>query len=314
MPGVKLTVDVIVPVYGNWSVTEACLQSLDAQTLPHRVIVVDDASPDDTLEQLAACFPDVEVIALEHNSGFAAACNRGLSQATAEIVVLINNDVVAAPPMLEKLIEPFADQRIGSASPVLLRPDGRIDAFGITADVTLAGFLRLQGASPDHIPGPAFRLLGPYGAVAAYRRRALDEVGLLDEGIFMYGEELDLALRLSAAGWKPGAAPDARGVHLGGATAGRGSAKQRERAGFGRGYLLRAYGVLRGRHGARALITELIVAFGDAVLSRDTAALRGRVSGWRAGKSAAARARNVPDIDSTIGFLASLRLRTGSRS
>jgi N-acetylglucosaminyl-diphospho-decaprenol L-rhamnosyltransferase len=311
---VELTVDVIVPVYGNWPVTRSCLDSLAAQTLPHRVIVVDDASPDDTLAQLEAGYPKVQVLTMERNSGFAAACNRGLRQATADVVVLVNNDVEAEATMLEKLIAPFADPAVGSSSPLLLRPDGRIDAFGIAADVTLAGFLRWHGAELDAVASPDLQLLGPYGAVAAYRGRAIQEVGLLDEGIFMYGEELDLALRLSAAGWRPGAAPDARGVHLGGATAGRGSARQRERAGFGRGYLLRAYGVLHGRHGFRAFVTEFVVSVGDAILSRDTAAARGRLAGWRAGQAAATRRRYVPDLDRSIGFLASLRLRTGSRS
>ena len=314
MGDVELTVDVIVPVYGNWPVTRACLDSLAAQTLPHGVIVVDDASPDDTLAQLRSGYPEVQVLALDRNSGFAAACNRGLSQSTADVVVLVNNDVDADPNMLEKLIAPFEDPEVGSSSPVLLRPDGRIDAFGIAADVTLAGFLRLHGATLGAVAVPEQRLLGPYGAVAAYRGRALREVGLLDEGIVMYGEELDLALRLSAAGWKPGAAPDARGVHLGGATVGRGSAKQRERMGFGRGYLLRAYGVLRGRHALRALVTEVVASVGDALLSRDTAAARGRLAGWRAGRTAALRSRPIPDLDRSLGFLASLRLRTGSRS
>ena len=314
MSGVKLTVDVIVPVYGNWRVTKNCLDSLAAQTLSHRVIVVDDASPDDTLARLAEGFPAVEVIALERNSGFAAACNRGLAHATAEVIVLVNNDVEAAPTMLEELLAPFSNDRVGSASPLLLRPDGRIDAFGITADVTVAGFQRLHGAPLEQFVAPMYRLLGPYGAVAAYRRRALEEVGLLDERIFMYGEELDLALRLSAAGWIPAEAPAARGVHLGGATAGRGSASQRERAGFGRGYLLRAYGVFRGRHALRALVTELTVMLGDWVLSRDVAATRGRLRGWKAGKAAAVRDRAIPDIDPGIGFLAALRLRTRSRS
>ena len=306
--------DVIVPVHGNWPITRVCLSSLAAQTLDHHVILIDDASPDDTRTRVAEEFPEVEVIALDRNRGFAAACNHGFRAATAAIVVLVNNDVVAGPTMLEKLIAPFDDARVGSSSPVLLRPDGRIDAFGICADVTLAGFQRLHGALDTPDPTPRSRLLGPYGAVAAYRASAVAGVGLLDEGIFMYGEELDLALRLSAAGWVPAAAPEARGVHLGGATTGRGSRVQRQRSGFGRGYLLRAYDVLAGRHAARALLTELVVSAGDAVLSRDFAAFLGRVEGWRAGKTATSRSRRIPDVDGTIGFVASLSLRVGSRS
>lgn len=312
-----VTVDVVVPVFGNWALTHACLESLARQTIPHHVIVVDDASPDDTLTRLATDFPAVEVVALDVNGGFAAACNHGLRRSTADIVILVNNDVEAEPAMLEHLVEPFADAHIGSASPLLLRPDGRIDALGIAADVTMAGFLRGHGALSDTFDTfdtSTYRLTGPYGAVAAYRATALAEVGLLDEGIVMYGEELDLALRLSAAGWKPAAVPEARGVHLGGATSGRGSSTQRYRAGYGRGYLLRAYGVLRGRHALRAVATETIVCVGDLALSRDLASARGRRAGWRAGAQAAKRVGAIPDLDASIGFLASLRLRIGSRS
>lgn len=307
-------VDVIVPVFGNWPVTRVCLDSLREQTIPHRVIVVDDKSPDDTLDQLSIGYPEVTVIALDSNRGFAAASNAGLRSAEAPIVVLFNNDVIAEPTLLQLLIMPFDDPDVGSCSPLLLRPDGLIDAFGITADVTMAGFLRLHGSPASASPVTAGRLLGPYGAVAAYRARALDQVGLLDEGIVMYGEELDLALRLSAAGWKAAEAFDARGTHLGGATSGKGSAKQRERAGFGRGYLLRAYGVLRSRHSVRAIVTELIACAGDAILSRDLASIRGRINGWRAGSQASKRSRNVPGVDPTLGFVESLRLRIGPRS
>lgn len=316
----SLTIDVVVPVYGNWPITESCLLHLRAQSITHRVIVVDDAGPDDTLERLSADFPEVTVVALEENLGFAGACNRGLAAATADIVVLVNNDVDAEPELLERLTAPFAaDGRLGSATPLLFKPDGRVDAYGICADVTLSGFVRFNGASPETAVqdggagGAGHLLLGPYGAVAAYRRSALEQVGDFDEGIKMYGEELDLALRLSAAGWSTVAVPDARGTHLGGATSGRGSASQRRKAGYGRGYLLRAHGVLRSRHGIRALVTEAIVCAGDLVLSHDLASTTGRLAGWRAGASAGPRARTIPGIDRSIGFIESLRLRIGDR-
>ncbi|AMB57848.1 glycosyltransferase family 2 protein [Microterricola viridarii] len=316
----SLTIDVVVPVYGNWPITESCLLHLRAQSVRHRVIVVDDAGPDDTLERLATGFPEVTVIALEQNLGFAGACNRGLAAATADIVVLVNNDVDAEPELLERLTAPFgADQRLGSATPLLFKPDGRVDAYGICADVTLSGFVRFNGATAETAVrdggegGAGHALLGPYGAVAAYRRFALEQVGDFDEGIKMYGEELDLALRLRAGGWSTIAVPDARGTHLGGATSGRGSASQRRKAGYGRGYLLRAYGVLRGRHALRALVTEAIVCAGDLVLSRDLASTRGRIAGWRAGAAAGPRSRDIPGVDRGIGFIESLQLRVGDR-
>lgn len=315
------SVDVVVPVYGNWAITERCLAHLSVQTLDHRVVVVDDAGPDDTVARIRAGYPHVDLVALETNSGFAAACNHGIRRGTADIVILVNNDVEADPRMLELLVAALdADPALGSAAPLLLRPDGSIDSLGLCADVTTAGFVRLAGAPEDRATSAAItsadasapKILGPYGAVAAYRRSALDAVGLLDEGIFMYGEELDLALRLSAAGWGTTAVPEARGVHLGGATSGRGSATQRRRSGFGRAYLLRAYGILAGRQGPRAILTELIVCAGDLLLSRDLASTTGRAAGWRAGAAATRRPRDIPGVDRSLGFIESLRLRVGA--
>ena len=99
-------------------------------------------------------------------------------------------------------------------------------------------------------------------------------------------EDFDLALRLRSAGWRTVVAADAVGVHLGSATHGHRSAWQRRHGGFGRGYVLRRYGVLRGRTAPRTLVTEAVVVLGDLAISRDLAALRGRLAGWRAAPGA----------------------------
>jgi N-acetylglucosaminyl-diphospho-decaprenol L-rhamnosyltransferase len=306
-------IDVVIPVHGAWRHTERCLEHLAAQTVPHAAIVVDNASPDETRALVAQRFPHVRLVEMGENAGFARAANRGVAAGDGALVVLLNNDVDCAPDFLERLAAPFADAAVGSAAPLLLRPGGeRVDALGIVADATLACFVRLQGAPADAAghDGDAPPLLGPHGAAAAYRRDALEQIGGFDERIFMYGEDLDVALRLRAAGWRASAAPDARAVHAGGATAGKRSAWQRERGGFGRGYLLRRYGVLRGRAAPRALLTEVIVVAGDLAISRDAAALRGRLAGWRAARGLPRRAAPAQARTSGIGFRASLRLRT----
>jgi len=307
------TIDVVIPVHGGWEHTRRCLAHLAAQTVPHTAIVVDNASPDDTLARLRGEFPAVRVVEMGENAGFAHAANAGATAGDAELVVLLNNDVDCAPDFLALLAAAFADPAVGSAAPLLLRPGGeRIDALGIVADPTLACFVRLQGAPAAAGGGAAAGappLLGPHGAAAAYRRRALEQIGGFDERIFMYGEDLDVALRLRAAGWRAVALPAARAVHVGGATAGKRSAWQRERGGFGRGYLLRRYGVLRGRAAPRALLTELIVVAGDLAISRDAAALRGRLAGWRAAGGLPPRDAPPQPRASGIGFRESLRLR-----
>jgi GT2 family glycosyltransferase len=123
-------------------------------------------------------------------------------------------------------------------------------------------------------------------------------------------EDLDVALRLRAAGWETTAATAARGIHLGSASHGHRSARQRRHGGFARGYLLRRYGVLRSRQGPRALTTEAAVALGDAIVSRDLAALSGRVAGWRAANGLARRDAPCDSLDAQIGIRQSLAMRT----
>lgn len=306
------SIDVIVPVHGNWPVVERCLTSLvgPVASVHYRVIVVDDRSPDDTADRVEAAFPDVDLLRMSTNVGFAAACNAGFAHGSGDVVVLVNSDVEVGPGMLGALAGAFGDPTVASAGPVITRPDGRLDAVGICADPTLAGFVRYHGASPSAASHSGPALLGPYGAVAAYRRSAMPSETLFDEGIFMYGEELDLALRLRAAGYATRTVLDAHAVHLGGATTGKGSSRQRYLAGFGRGYLLGKYRVLRSRQALRAIATEAIVIGLRVARDRESSALRGRVDGFRAGRRAPAAVVPVVGLEPRIGFLRSLRMRS----
>lgn len=306
------SVDVVVPVHGGWEFAERCLAALSEQTIPHVVIVSDDASPDDTVERVRTSFPSVRIVGSEVNRGFAAACNRGVEAGSGEIVVLLNSDVEPRSDFLERLVAPFSDEGVGCAAAVLLQVgEVTIDSVGVTADVTLAGFPRLQGEPAEEAAADRPVLTGPSGGAAAYRRVAWEEVGGLDERIFMYGEDIDLALRLRAAGWRTAAVPDAVAIHLGSASIGgrRARAKQQHLS-FSRGYLLRRYGVLRSRTAVRALVSEAIVVAGYAVLERDPGALRCRLVGWRAAAGLPRHPWPPPDaLDRTISFLESLRMR-----
>jgi N-acetylglucosaminyl-diphospho-decaprenol L-rhamnosyltransferase len=310
------SIDVVVPAYNHYELTCDCLEHLAGQTAAHRTIVVDDGSSDGTPERLRSDWPRVTVIELAGNHGYTHAVNRGVSAGDGEYVVLLNNDVRLRPDCLERLVAPLRDDpRVGSVAAVMLAPGERtIDSFGVTADATLAGYARLRGRPAMEADADARLraplLTGPEGTAGAYRRGAWEQVGGLDEKIAAYMEILDLALRLRTAGWVAASAGDARGVHLGSSTYGKRSAGQRRMAGFSRAYLLRRYGVLGGRAGARALLTEAAVVAGDVAICHDTQALRGRVEGWRAG---AGMPRHPPPpgeaIDSSISLWRSLKLR-----
>jgi len=142
---------------------------------------------------------------------------------------------------------------------------------------------------------------------------AFEEVGGFDPGLRFYYSDTDLAIRLAAAGWQTALVPGAVCVHLGSATAGRGSRFSREYGGFGRAYMLRRYGVLRGRRLVRTLVTEAVVVAADVVRSRDFVSVGSRVRGWQA----AARRPRLPIPaqlpDPSIGFAESLRMRWRGR-
>ena len=213
----------------------------------------------------------------------------------------MNNDVDCRPDFLERLVAPLdADPSVASVASLMVRPDGeRIDSIGLTADATLSPFPRHQGRPVSEAANARPVLLGPAGTAAAYRRSAWNALGGLDEHITAYGEDFDLVVRLRAAGWETAAAPDAVGIHLGSATYGHRSERQRRYGGFGRAYLMRRYGLLRGRAAPRTALTEAIVVAGDAVITRDLAALQGRIAGWRAAGGLPPSTRSRPTRRST---------------
>jgi N-acetylglucosaminyl-diphospho-decaprenol L-rhamnosyltransferase len=310
---VTSSVDVVIPVFGQYGLTRACLEHLSRQTVSHQVIVVDDGSSDGTSDVLKLEWPAAKVIRLDSNVGYTRAVNRGVLAGSADYIVLLNNDVELRADCLERLIAPMeSDQRIGSVAALMLMPDNiTIDSFGITVDCTLAGFARLRGQHRSDALVNRPVLAGPEGTAGAYRRTAWEQAGGLDETIVAYMEVVDLALRLRTAGWKSAAAMDAAGIHLGSSTYGRRSSAQRRLAGFSRGYLLRRYGVLRRRAAARALVTELLVVVADLLLCRDLAALLGRLQGWRAGRRRSRYPWPPEDsIDRMISLRRSLELRT----
>ena len=302
----------MIPTSGRYDLTRECLAHLARQTHEHTVIVSDNGGDEETAERIGSEWPAVRLIRSRESLSFAAACNRGVEQGNGEVVVLLNNDVYCRADWLERLVAPLeAEPAIGSVACLLVQPGERlIDSVGLCADRTLAGFPRLAGEQVTRARATRPALTGPAGGAAAYRRTAWEHVGGLDEAIFAYSEDLDLALRLRGAGWGAAVAPDAIGVHLGSATHGHRTAWQRRHAGFARGYLLRRYGILRGRHGPRALATETAVVLGDALISRDLAALSGRIAGWHSARGLERRDAAAAALDPKIGVRDSLVLRT----
>jgi GT2 family glycosyltransferase len=310
----SLSVDVVITTHQGWEFTQRCLEHLGNQTVKHRIIVSDGASTDGTPENIHTFFPHVTLITHGEDPGYVSATNHGVASGSGDVILLLNNDAFCRPDFLEHLVASFDDERVGAVAPLTLRFDERtIDSAGLTLDVTLAPFIRLSGRPIEEASFRRPILVSPGGGADAYRRSAWIEAGGFDGRFSFYGADLDLGLRIRSLGWTTAAAPEAVAVHLRSATSGHRSQRARESGGWARGFLLRRWSVLRSRALVRALVTEVLVAIADMALSRDTVAVRSRISGWRCAGGLPRRSVPPGAVDPEIGFVESLRLRWAVR-
>ena len=215
----------------NWNTRElllACLSTLAAHAPEAPVIVVDNASADGSAEAVEVAYPQVRVIRNAENVGFARANNQGIRACETPYVWLLNSDTEVWPGALQALeaaLDARPDAAVAGAG--LWNPDGSPQAcsFAFPTPLTtwaewllLPGPLarardRLFGLSPRRAAGETDWVLG---ASMLVRRAAINQVGLLDEGYFMYSEELDWCKRFGRAGWAVLLAPEAVVMHHGG--------------------------------------------------------------------------------------------------
>jgi GT2 family glycosyltransferase len=251
---------------------------------------------------------------LEENLGFGPALNRAIAAHPADAIVLLNSDVECEREFCAGLVAGLGED-VDMVAGVLLqeREPGLIDSAGVVADHTLMGFDYLHGEPVVAVTG-ATAPLGPTGGAALYRRAAFDAVGGFDERMFLYYEDLDLALRISAGGGRCRLAADARAVHAYSASLGAASGAKYARTGWSRGYMLRRYGVMRDpRLALRVLASEGAIGAGQLLRDHTAAGVRGRVRGFRTGAGLERRdATGAPLLDiSTREAIALRRRRRG---
>jgi len=213
-------VAVVIPNYNGERWLPGVLESVAAQTVaPAGVLVVDDGSTDGSLALLAARHPDVRVLPLGANGGFARAANAGVAAVSAEAVALVNTDVLLAPDWLERAVAALASAPAAASVATKLLD---LDDPSLLYDA--GDVLRRDGACEQR--GRFERDTGRYDApgevfsacagAALYRRAAVLAAGGFEERFGTYLEDVDLGLRLRLAGWRCRWEPRAVARHAGG--------------------------------------------------------------------------------------------------
>lgn len=231
---------IVIVNYNTKTLLRRCLETVFAsEGVTFRVCVVDNASTDGSAAMTAAEFPQVLLIANSDNPGYPTANNQGLQalgfaigQPNTECrhALLLNPDTELPPDALARVVH-FLDAHpeIGVVGPKLLRPDGSLDracrrSFP-TVEVSFYQMVGLARLFPNSRRFARYNLtyLDPdqsaevdsvVGAFMLVRGAAVAKVGLLDESFFMYGEDLDWAFRIKAAGWKVYYYPEVTVLHV----------------------------------------------------------------------------------------------------
>ena len=206
-----MKLSVIIVSYNVRLLLEECLRSVEKalEGIEGEIFVVDNNSPDNTIGYLQPRFPEVHFIANKENVGFARANNQAIRQSEAEYVLLLNPDTVVYENTLRESVA-FMDSHpeAGGVGVRMLTREGEPAPESRRAVPTpWIAFLKMIGCSrkyymsdlPWDKPG---RIEVISGAYCMLRHKALDQIGLLDETFFMYGEDIDLSYRLLKGGWQ----------------------------------------------------------------------------------------------------------------
>ena len=288
---------VVIPNWNGRHFLDDCLQSLQQQSLQAlEVLVVDNASQDGSQRHIQEHYPEVRLIELPENAGFTGACNRGLVEARAPFVALLNNDTELNSRWAEEVLRTFSlDADIGIVASKMMLFHQR-DHFHTAGDYfTTDGRAGNRGAWQRDTgqydrAQPVFAVCG---GAAAYRHSMLDDIGLLDDDFFFLLEDVDISWRAQLAGYKVWYAPTAIVYHHLSATGGDITASYYD-----------------GRNGIWLIVKNmpgsLLQKYWRPILQRQAALAWAALKAWR---GAAARARLRGMASAMLGLRGAWRKR-----
>lgn len=218
---------IVLVCWNNKEYLDPCLQSLYEGGLHCNfdVVVVDNGSTDGSQEMLRKKYPEVLIIQNDHNVGLGKASNQGIEATQGRYILLLNNDTLVNGPSLDAMVEFLnTNPQTAAVGGQLLNSDGTVQSCYNNFPTLREEFLITTRLGELLRPGyPAIVNDGEIRSVSwissaclMLRRDALDEVGLLDEEYFIYGDEADLQYRMIQAGWQAYYLPQATTIHYGG--------------------------------------------------------------------------------------------------
>jgi GT2 family glycosyltransferase len=301
-----------------------CLASMQAALaatgMPSELVVVDNASGDDSRDVVRREFPDALLVENDANVGFPAAVNAGIARTSGEWIALLNNDATIDESALRRVFAEPIPRDVGSIALQMRfarRPD-LVNSAGLGLDRLFVAHDRLLGQPATNGPARRAEVFGASGGAALVRRAMLHDVGGFDGRIFLYLDDVDLAWRARMRGWRALHVPDAIVWHHHSVTTLHGSAFKYFHVGRNRVRLL-ARNADRGQLLRRApaiLAYELAYVAYALVVDRTVAPVRGRIAGlreWRALRAEGAELRRPIELPRREGFRAALRRRRAWR-
>lgn len=222
-------ISVIIVNYNAGYLLRECVDSLMASRLDIEIVVVDNASADGSLDGIAG-LSCVRIVKNAVNMGFATACNQGMGFANAEYLLFLNPDCSVAPDALSGLLASAALDRVGMVGGFLVNPNGTEQAGGRRAIPTpwrsfvrAFGLARFEDRWPrlffdfhlhkQPLPTQPMEVEAISGSCMLVKRKAINDVGIWDEGYFLHCEDLDWCMRFRRKGWKILFVPGARITH-----------------------------------------------------------------------------------------------------
>jgi len=221
MENKEIKISIIIPSWNTKDLLKNCLKSLGSL---YEIIVVDNNSTDGTVKMIEKEFPNVLLIKNKKNVGFGAANNQGMRKAKGDYLLLLNSDTIVkneAPLVMSQYLKKNSD--VGVVGPKLLNEDGSLQPSAGPFPNLKISFIMLF---LEHWLGDLVRssfektkeVDWVMGAAFMFKKEILNKVGFMDEGLFMYMDEVEWSFRIKKAGYKVVFNPQVEIIHLGGAS------------------------------------------------------------------------------------------------